>query len=137
MESKRRKGEPVLLPVYFKKVGLVVMILAFVPAIIVKSMDVQLVQTQKDMFPVFTLNALILGLLFVAGSKDKVEDEMTVAIRLKSMSWTFTLAVISVIIKPFIDLLFQEPISSYTGQELVMNMLFVYIGMYYLQKMGR
>ncbi|HTN19336.1 MAG TPA: hypothetical protein VL125_02630, partial [Pelobium sp.] len=65
MESKRRKKEPVLLPIYFKKVGLVIMILAFVPAIIVKSMNVELMQTQKELFRVFTLNAFILGLLLV------------------------------------------------------------------------
>ncbi len=137
MESKRRKKEPVLLPVYFKKVGLVVMILAFVPAIIVKSMNVEMVQTQKELFRVFTLNAFILGLLFIAWSKDKVEDEMTVSIRLKAMSWTFTWAVLYVIISPFIDLLFKDPIGVLTGQQVVMSMLFVYLIMYYLQKFGR
>jgi hypothetical protein len=137
MESKRSKNGPVLLPVYFKKVGLVVMILAFVPAIIVKSLDIELVQTQKELFRVFTLNVFILGLLFVALSKDKVEDEMTVAIRLKSMAMTFTWAVLYVIIKPIIDLLFKDPIGNLTGQEVVMSMLFVYLIMYYLQKLGR
>ena len=113
------------------------MILAFVPAIIVKSMNVELVQTQKELFRVLTLNAFILGLLFVAWSKDKVEDEMTVSIRLKAMSWTFTWAVIYVIITPFIDLLFKDPIGDLTGQQVVMSMLFVYLIMYYLQKLGR
>jgi hypothetical protein len=137
MESKRRKKELVLLPVYFKKIGLVVMILAFVPAIIVKSMNVELVQTQKELFRVLTLNAFILGLLFVVCSRDKVEDEMTLSIRLKSMSWTFTWAVLYVIIAPIIDLLFKDPIGTLTGQQVVMSMLFVYLIMYYLQKMGR
>lgn len=137
MESKRSKKDPVLLPFYFKKIGLVVMILAFVPAIIVKSMNVELVQTQKELFRVLTPNAFILGLLFVAWSRDKVEDEMTVSIRLKSMSWTFTWAVLYVIISPFIDLLFKDPISALTGQQVVMSMLFVYLIMYYLQKLGR
>jgi hypothetical protein len=137
MESKRRKKEPVLLPVYFKIIGLVVMILAFVPAIILKSMNVELMQSQKELFRVLTLNAFILGLLFVAWSRDKVEDEMTGAIRLKSMSWTFTWAVLYVIIAPFIDLLFKDPIGELTGQQVVMSMLFVYLIMYYLQKLGR
>ena len=137
MESKRSKKEPVLLPVYFKKIGLLVMILAFIPAIIVKTMNVELVQTQKELFRVLTLNAFILGLLFVAWSRDKVEDEMTVAIRLKSMAWTFTWAVLYVIIKPIMDLLFNDPIGNLTGQEVVMSMLFVYLILYYLQKLGR
>lgn len=137
MESKKCKKEPVLLPAYFKGIGLVVMILAFVPAIIMKAMSVEMVQSQKEVFRVLTLNAFILGLLFVAWSKDKIEDEMTVIIRLKAMAWTFTSAVLCVIIVPFIDLLFKNPVANITGQQIVMSMLFIYLIMYYLQKRGR
>ena len=137
MESKINKNEAVLLPKYFKKIGLVVMILVFVPAVVVKSLNIEMVQSQKELFRVFTLNAFILGLLIVAWSKDKVEDEMTVAIRLKAMAWTFSWAVLYVIIKPIVDLLFKDPIQDLTGQQVVMSMLFVYLIMYYIQKIGR
>lgn len=137
MESKINKKEAVLLPKYFKEIGIVVIILAFVPAVVVKSMNIEMVQSQKELFRIFTLNAFLLGLLFVAWSKDKIEDEMTVAIRLKAMAWTFSWAVLYVIIKPIIDLLFKDPIQDLTGQQVVMSMLFVYLIMYYLQKIGR
>ena len=137
MESKRSKNETALLPKYFKKMGLVVMILAFVPKVVVKSMNVEMVQTHKELFRIFTLNAFILGLLFVALSKDKVEDEMTVAIRLKAMAMTFSWTVLTVIVKPIVDLLFKQPLKDLTGQEVVMDMLFVYLIVYYLQKIGR
>ena len=137
MESKINKNQAALLPKYFKRIGLVIMILAFVPAIVIKSMNVEMVQSQKELFRIFTLNAFILGLLFVAWSKDKVEDEMTVAIRLKAMAWTFSWAVLYVIVKPIVDLLFKDPIQDLTGQQVVMSMLFVYLIMYYLQKIGR
>ena len=137
MESKINKKEAVLLPKYFKEIGIVIIILAFVPAVVVKSMNIEMIQSQKELFRIFTLNALLLGLLFVAWSKDKVEDEMTVAIRLKAMAWTFSWAVLYVIIKPIIDLLFKDPIQDLTGQQVVMSMLFVYLIMYYLQKIGR
>jgi hypothetical protein len=137
MESKRNKKEAVLLPKYFKKIGLVVMILAFAPAVIVKSMNIEILQSQKELFKVFTLNAFILGLLFVAWSKDKVEDEMTIAIRLKAMAWSFSWAVFYVIVMPIMDLLFKDPLQDLTGQQVVMSMLFVYLIMYYLQKTGR
>jgi hypothetical protein len=137
MESKRNKKEAVLLPNYFKKIGLVVMILAFVLAVVIKSMNIEMVQSQKELFRVFTLNAFILGLLFFAWSKDKVEDEMTVVIRLKAMAWTFSWAVLYVIIEPIVYLLFKDPIQDLTGQQVVMSMLFVYLIMYYLQKNGR
>lgn len=137
MESTRNKNDVALLPKYFKKIGLFVMILAFVPAVVVKSMNVEMVQSQKELFRIFTLNAFILGLLFVAWSKDKVEDEMTVALRLKAMAWTFGWAVLYVIVKPIVDLLFKAPIRDLTAQQIVMSMLFVYLIMYYLQKIGR
>ena len=137
MESKRRKKELVLLPAYFKKIGLAIILLSFVPAVVIKSMDFKLVQIQRELFRVFTLNAFLLGLLFIAWSKDKVEDEMTFNIRLKSMAFTFAWTVLYVVFKPIVDLLFKSTIGSVTGQEVVMNMLFVYLILYYLQKLGR
>ena len=137
MKSKRNKKEAVLLPKYFKIIGLVVMIVAFVPVIIFKSLNIAMVVAQKELFRVLTLNAFILGLLFVAWSKDNVEDEMTVALRLKAMAWTFSWAVLYVFVKPIVDLLFKDPIQDLTGQQVIMSMLFVYLIMYYLQKIGR
>ena len=129
----------VLLPRYFKKIGLVVMILAFVPAVFIvfKTMNFEMAESQKELLKVFTLNAFILGLFFVALSKDKVEDEMTVAIRLKAMAWTFSWAVLSVIVMPIVQLLFKDPMQNLTGQQVVMSMLFVYLIMHYLQKFRR
>ena len=139
MERKINQKKVVLLPRYFKKIGLVVMILAFVPAVVVvmKSMNFEMSESQKELLKVFTLNAFILGLFFVALSKDKVEDEMTVAIRLKAMAWTFSWAVLFVIVMPFVHLLFKDPIQNLTGQQVVMSMLFVYLIMHYLQKIRR
>jgi|LakMenE01Jun11ns_1017448.scaffolds.fasta_scaffold9571035_2 hypothetical protein len=137
MENKLRKANNVLLPVHFKIIGLVVMILAFAPVAIVKSIGFEMEKSQKEVFRVLTLNAFILGLLFVACSRDKIEDEMTVSIRLKSMSWTFVWAVFYVIITPLIDLIFRDSIAAPTGQRVVMSMLFVYLIMYYVQKRSR
>ena len=137
MESKKYKKAPVLLPMYFKSIGLAVMILAIVSAIIINALSVEMVQSQKEVFRVFTLNAFILGLLFIAWSKDKIEDEMTVIIRLKAMAWTFTSAVLCVIIVPVIDLLLKNPIANISGRQIVMSMLFFYLLIYYFQKRGR
>lgn len=137
METKTRIKEPVFLPVYFKKIGLVVSILACFSLVIAKSMDFEFTQTQKELFSVFTLNAFILGLQFVACSRDKVEDEMTVSIRLKAMFWTITMVVLYVIIMPLIDLLFKDPVGVLTGQQVIMGILFIYLFQYYLQKFSR
>lgn len=137
MESKINKNGIVLLSKYFKKIGFVIMILAFLPAVFVKTMNFKMVQSQHELFKIFCLNTLILGLLFIAWSKDNHEDELTVAIRLKAMAWTFGWAVLLVIIEPIISLMFKDPIVDLTGQQPVMSMLFVYLIMYYIQKMGR
>lgn len=137
MENKKDKKDIALLPNRFKIIGIVIMILAFVPAIIIKSMNIKLIQSHKELFKVMTLNVFILGLFFIAISKDKIEDEMTFIIRLKSMALTFSFTVLSVIIKPIVDLLFKNPPSDLTGQQIVMNMLFVYMIIYYVQKRGR
>ena len=134
MKNKLRKKEPILLPLYFKKIGITVMILALVSAVTVKLLNVQLGQSQKELFRLFMLNSIILGLVFLAWSRDKLEDEMTRSIRLISMSWTLLWAVLLVVIKPLIDLIFQDPVNQFTGQEFVIIMLIYYLFVYYQQK---
>ena len=137
MEKRKKRNEAGLLPNIFKKVGIAVMLLAFVPAVVVKAANIQITPMDKEVFRLLAMNAFILGLLFVAWAKDKVEDELTVAIRLKAMGWSFIWAVLFVIMKPFVDMLFNDPIADLKSQELVLSMLFVYLLMYYVQKKGR
>jgi hypothetical protein len=137
MESKRYKNKIVLLPTYFKIIGIVVMILAFVPAVIVMLMNIEIIQSQKELFKVMTLNVLILGLFFIVMAKDKVEDEMTFVIRLKAMAWTFSWAVLYVIVKSLVDLFLKDLPQDLSGQQVVLTMLFVYLIMYYVKKRGR
>jgi glucose uptake protein GlcU len=137
MENINYTKEPVLLPGYFKMIGIAVMILAFAVAISFKSMNVALGIEQKELLRELTMNAFILGLLFLVTSRDKVEDELTLLIRLKSMSWTFVWAVFLVIVTPIIDLLFDDAIEPLSGQQVVGSMLCGYLIMYNWQKRNR
>ena len=137
MSSHSKKNKTGLLPHYFKRIGIVVMILAFVPAISFKAMGLELMQAQKALFKLMTMNGFILGLLFMAWAKDKVEDEMTIALRLKSMGFAFLWAVLFVVLKPLTDLLFKSSSAESTAQGLVVSMLLVYFFLYSLQKKGR
>ncbi|HLO83094.1 MAG TPA: hypothetical protein VK166_19160 [Chitinophagaceae bacterium] len=134
MEKLKNQHGVGLLPNYFKKLGIIVMILALVPAVFVKGADIEISPASKEIFRLLTMNAFILGLLFVAWAEDKLEDEITVALRLKAMASTFIWAVLYVIIKPFIDMLFHEPVADLKSQELVLSMLFIYMLMYYVQR---
>lgn len=137
MESKTTKKHIVLLPRYFKKIGFSIIILALAIGVLIKLLNVELLLSQKELFKIYTLNAFILGLFFISFSRDKTEDEMTIALRLKAMAFTFAFAVIGVLLSPLTDLLFKDPIQNETAQQMVMTMLFVYLIMYYLQKIKR
>jgi hypothetical protein len=137
MEFLTNKKKYTLLPVYFKKIGIVVILLSFLPLIIVKTFDIELIKSQKELFKTLTLNILILGLVFIAWSRDKIEDEMTMSIRLSSMAWTFLWAVLLVVIKPLFDFLFYGTSSEFTAQPLVIMMLFYYLFVYYQKKRAR
>jgi hypothetical protein len=137
MEFLTNKKKYTLLPVYFKKIGMVVIVLSFLPLIIVKAFDIELIKSQKELFKTLTLNILILGLVFIAWSRDKMEDEMTMSIRLSAMAWTFLWAVLLVVIKPLFDFLFYGTSSVFTAQPLVIMMLFYYLFVYYQKKRAR
>jgi glucose uptake protein GlcU len=100
-------------------------------------MNIALGIGQKELLRELTMNAFILGLLFLVTSRDKVEDELTLLIRLKSMSWTFVWAVFLVIVTPIIDLLFDDAIEPLPGQQVVGSMLCGYFIMYNWQKRNR
>jgi hypothetical protein len=137
MEFLTNKKKYTLLPVYFKKIGIVVIVLSFLPLIIVKAFDIELIKSQKELFKTLTLNILILGMVFIAWSRDKIEDEMTMSIRLSSMAWTFLWAVLLVVIKPLFDFLFYGTSSVFTAQPLVIMMLFYYLFVFYQKKRAR
>jgi hypothetical protein len=135
--EKRRIIAAGLLPNYFRKAGIAVMVLAFVPILIVRAVNFPLSPASKEAFKLLSMNAFILGLLLIACARDKVEDELTIAIRHKSMIMGFIWGVLYLIIKPLIDMLVKDPITDLKGQELVLSMLLVFLLMYFVQKKGR
>lgn len=137
MEFLTNKKKYTLLPVYFKKIGIVVILLSFLPFIIVKAFDIELIKSQKELFKTLTLNILILGMVFIAWSRDKIEDEMTMSIRLSSMAWTFLWAVLLVVVRSSFDFLFHGTSSEFTAHPLVIMMLFYYLFVYYQKKRAR
>jgi hypothetical protein len=114
--------------------GIGIIVLALLTGLIIKLSHIELMPTQKAFFKVFVMNGFILGLLFVALAKEKIEDEMIAQMRLKAMAQTFITAVFYVIVKPFMDLVFRDPIQDVTGQFVVLFMLLGYLINYHIQK---
>ena len=137
MKCKNKDEMVVLLPAYFKKIGLAVIILSLVPVIIIKSMHIEWTAFKMQLFRVFIFDAFILGLFFIAWSKDKIEDELTFLLRLKAAAWTFAAAVFYVIERSVGDLTVKNSISNLTGQDVIIMMLSVYLVVYYYQKLHR
>jgi hypothetical protein len=99
-------------------------------------MNVGLNPEQKDLFRILTLNAFILGLLFIVWARDKMEDEMTLSLKLKSMYWSTIWGAIYCILNPLVDLAFGEKMDL-SAQELIISMMVLYLITYYLEKRGR
>jgi type IV secretory pathway VirB3-like protein len=122
------------LPVVFKKIGLAIILLSIVFIIAVKLAYVSINVLQHEVFRVISFNAILLGLLLIAISKDKTENETSHAYRLKAFSWTFTWTVLAFIIRPLVDLLAGDAIDVIPGQVVIMNMLLGYLLLYYSLK---
>ena len=137
MQNEKFNKQPKLLGVYFKKIGVVVMVLSMVPGLIVKTMHIVVMESQKDLLKSLSYSGFLLGLLFIALSRDKVEDELTIHIRITSMQEMFIFAVIYVMIKPLIVWVLQSPFTDVSGQQLVTLMLVGYLISFYLKKLNR
>jgi hypothetical protein len=134
MESKINKNKGAGIHKHFKKMGIGIILMALLTGLTIKLLHIEMMPTQKVFFKVFSMNGFILGLLFVALAKERIEDEMIAQMRLKAMSQTFITAVLYVIVRPFMDLVFRDPIQDVTGQFLVIFMLLGYLLNFHGQK---
>lgn len=137
MENEKFNKQPKLLSVKFKKIGIGVIVLSILPGLIIKSMHIVLMQSQRELFKSLSYSGFLIGLLFIVLSRDKEEDELTIYLRLTAMLDMFVFAVIYVIIKPLIVLMFQTTFIDITGQQLVTLMLVGYLISYYLKRYNR
>jgi ABC-type Fe3+-siderophore transport system permease subunit len=137
MENKISKNKPKLFPRYFKIIGIFVLLMAIVVIIVDKTMSPQIILANRTLYKISVLNVIILGLFFIAWSKNKIEDEMIYAIRIRSMATSLLAGVVFLFIDPLIDLLFSNPLQSMDGQKVVMFMLLSYLFSFTLQKETR
>ena len=133
-QSQAINNTAAFFPNHFKKIGLGFILFSIALPLAARFLDFEVDETYKEFYKIFFFNLLILGLFFIAWSKDKFEDEMTMQIRLKAIGFTIMTAVFYMIIRPIVDLILQDPVARMTAQELMMFILFMYILFYKLQK---
>lgn len=137
MESKPTKPKQLFLPVYLKKIGFFIIPLAvIIPIIVLKLMHIEPTENVKNILRVCCFDIVIIGLLFISLSKEKVEDERTILIRLQSMAFAFMWVAMSVVLEPLFYLLVNEQ-HHISGQKVVINMLLAYLVIFYYQKRNR
>ena len=134
MENKRKNKDLVLFPGYFKIIGIALVLLAFVVPIMIKLLHIEIGFDQKEFFQEIIFSAMNLGLFFFALSKNKIEDERTLGLRLKAMAFAFLWGVLYVVVWPLVNHLFKFSLKALSGQQVMFSMLIVYLIIFFLQK---
>ncbi|KJF45038.1 hypothetical protein [Draconibacterium sediminis] len=125
-----------LLPRRFKKAAFSLIALTIFFVVLIFS---EFVTVEKELAKTVTSSGILLSFLLLALTRDKVEDELTLIIRLKALAASFIYGVGYVVISPFVNLLFDgEFINDEMGTEgLLLTMFLFYFGMLWLMKKNR
>ncbi len=125
-----------LLPTKFKKVAYCLM----ASSILIIPLSLSKVITfEKETAQTILSSGILLSFLLLALTRDKVEDELTLVIRLKALAASFIYGVGYVLIGPFVSLLFDgEFVYENIGMEgLLITMFLFYFGILRLMKKNR
>jgi len=121
-----------LLPNYFKKIGLVFILVSVVFVVSVKISGIHLTAEKKEMLKIILSDVFLLGMVIVAFSKDKDEDELTMLIRMKALGSAVVFVVIFKIVNDIFHLTTQ--VSNETMNGYFFQMMVWYFFVYYSSK---
>lgn len=85
------------LPHRFKKIGLGILLISFV-LLFVNSFTIN-----EELYRVMTKYGILIGLLLISISKEKIEDELITKLRMQSYSFAFIMGVVYTLLMPFVD----------------------------------
>lgn len=122
-----------LLPLPFKKVAFGIMI--FIVLLIILTIS-KIIPLDKSSTKVISKTGILISLLLLALTKNKIEDELTSKIRLKALASSFIFGVGYVIAEPFISVFFQNGFLSNKGatEILITMLLFYFMTFYFMLK---
>ncbi len=124
-----------LLPNYFKKIGLGFILASVVFVVSVKISGIHLSVEKKEMMKTISRDVVLLGMMFIAFSKEKDEDELTMLIRMKALASAFVYIVIFKIVSDVFGIIDQELIENMNGY--FFQMMIWYFFVYYSAKLLR
>lgn len=124
-----------LLPNYFKKIAWGLLALSVLIIVLAKS---RVLHINKELIENISENGILLSLLLFALTKDKIEDELTMRIRVSAFAGAFISGVAFFIAYPFVNLIFDGSfMSDVGGFQLLLTMLLFYFGIFSLAKKNR
>jgi hypothetical protein len=137
MKNSNFYNSPIrLLPVYFKKIGLVLVLLTIAIPVAFKLSSAEVLLSNKDLLKIITKSLFMIGLTIIGFSKDKIEDEMTMIIRMKAIIMSFIYGLVFAIISPL--LAFFTDVSTYDeASTIFIQMLMMYLIWYSVLKYFR
>ncbi len=132
---KKNDNDLNLLPHYFKKIGFAILGLV---GVTIASILIFHIPVDKVWTKTITQTGILLSLLIIAISKNKVEDELTLLLRLKALSGSFIAIIVIVIIDPYLNYIFQGEIGKgIIDFRIIITMFIMYFLFYYIAKFGR
>ena len=96
-----------LLPYRFKRIGTIMVVITIIIMIAAKFFF-----ADYHTLRLLIKNLLLVSFLIVTISRDKVEDELTLVLRLQSYAFAFIAGVIYAMVQPFANLLVESVISA-------------------------
>jgi hypothetical protein len=137
-EAKRLQNFK-FLPYVFKKVGVGLMILSIIGIIF-------FTEVYGDMPVVKTIgrHLILLGMLLISISREKLEDEYIIQLRAQSYTWAFIFGVLYAIVQPYINFsvktIFKPGEAAFADMEvfiILWFMLAIQIMFFYVLKLAR
>ena len=127
------------LPVYFKTIGVILLIVSFVTL-----MSRMFFDDQPEIIRDLSKRGLLIGMLLISISKDKEEDELTMKLRSQSYSIAFVAGVIYALVMPYVDYGVSnvlkpdiETLKELGDFQILIFMLMIQLMFYYTLKRSR
>ncbi len=103
--EKLKEMDKYQLPNYFKKIGLGLFVISFI------SLFINAFSINAPEFRLMSRYGMLIGMLIISISKEKIEDELITKLRMQSYTFAFIAGVFFSLVMPFVDylvdLLFQ------------------------------
>jgi hypothetical protein len=131
----KTQNELRLLPRYFSKIsfGMILATICFVLLTVSET-----ITFDKEIAKTISKSLFLISLLIIALTKNKIEDELTIVIRLKALAASFIWGVLVVIIDSLINLISDGSFLSNKGvTELLLSMFLFYFLMVFIYKRNR